>query len=163
MVSPVDLFWIKIALAAAVLTVGLFGALLPWALGARGASERTLALGDTFAGGVLGGAGLIHLLSGGLDEFQATLPAVAYALALLVAGVGFLLILLLEGVIVLGHPEAEAHAGHGRASARHEIGWPPRAEARRTLYPLILLVVPSVHSIILSGWRWEPRARLPTP
>ncbi len=62
-------------------------------------------MSDTFAAGVLGGAGLIHLLGGGIDEFQAALPDLTY----LLAGVGFLLILLIEGVIVLASPNPDGH------------------------------------------------------
>ena len=69
-----DLLWLKIAFAAAVAAVGLFGTLLPWIFGGRGTSERVLALSDTFAGGVLGGAGIIHLLSGGLAQIPGLLP-----------------------------------------------------------------------------------------
>lgn len=148
--SSVELFWIKVAFAAVVAVVGLSGTLLPWVLGGRGASERGLALSDTFAGGVLGGAGIIHLLGGGIDRFHAALPSVAYPLALLLAGVGFLLILLIEGVIVPGH------AGHdtsppqpASAAVQHEIDWHPGGSGSAA-YPAILLVVLSVHSVILG-------------
>lgn len=98
--SSGDLFWIKVVFAGAVAAVGLSGTFLPWILGRRGSSERVLALSDTFAAGVLGGAGIIHLLSAGIDGFHAALPTLAYPLALLLAGGGFLFILLIEGVIV---------------------------------------------------------------
>lgn len=143
-----SLFWVKVVFALAVLGAGFAGALLPWALGGRGANERALAIGDTFAGGVLGGAGLVHLLADGAARFHATLPDVGYPLAFLLAGAGFMVILLIEGVIVAGHPEA-GH-GHGHSASQHEIGWPPRSETHRAIYPVILLIVLSVHSIILG-------------
>ncbi|HZD79546.1 MAG TPA: ZIP family metal transporter [Actinomycetota bacterium] len=151
--STSALFGIKTALALAVLAIGLFGALLPWALGARGLSDRPLALGDTFAGGVLGGAGLVHLLSDGIDRFRAALPAVGYPLALLLAGAGFLMILLIEGVVVAGREEVHVPGvpADRAAGARHEVGWlPGTGEEHRPTHPLVLLIVLSAHSVILG-------------
>lgn len=148
--SSVDLFWIKVVFAVAVTVVGLAGTVLPWILGGRGASERVLALSDTFAGGVLGGAGLIHLLSGGIDAFRTALPSLAYPLALLLAGFGFLLILLIEGVIVAGHPGHEESAPQSASAAiQHEMDWHPGGLGSAA-YPVILLTVLSVHSVILG-------------
>ncbi len=148
--SSGDLFWIKVAFAVAVALVGLSGTFLPWILGKRGSSELVLALSDTFAAGVLGGAGIIHLLSAGIDKFHAALPSLAYPFALLLAGVGFLLILLIEGVIVPGHPGHDASPPHlGPAAVQHEMDWHPEG-SRSVLYPAILLVVLSVHSVILG-------------
>jgi zinc transporter 1/2/3 len=145
-----DLLWLKIVFAAAVAAVGLFGTLLPWIFGGRGTSERVLALSDTFAGGVLGGAGIIHLLSGGLAQFHTALPNLGYPLALLLAGIGFLLILLIEGVIVAGHPGHDAPPPQpASAAVRHEVDW-HQGDAGPVTYPVILLVVLSVHSVILG-------------
>jgi zinc transporter 1/2/3 len=149
-VSDGSLFWVKIGFALLVLAVGLVGASLPWLLGRRTSSDRTLALGDTFAGGVLGGAGLIHLLDDGMTGFRSALPQVDYPLALLLAGGGFLLILLLEGVVVgggHGHADVPAHAH--TAATQHEIAWADGA-ARPVPYPVVLLMVLSVHSVILG-------------
>lgn len=145
-----EIYWIKLAFAAAVALVGLAGALLPWIIGGRRANARILALSDTFAGGVLGGAGLIHLLGGGIAEFQATLPGVGYPLALLLAGMGFMLILLIEGVIVPARPGiTETIRTQGSPAVQHETGW--NFEASRAVpYPVILLIVLSVHSVILG-------------
>jgi zinc transporter 1/2/3 len=149
-VSSGDLFWIKVVFAVVVAVVGLSGTFVPWMLGKRGASERLLALSDTFAAGVLGGAGLIHLLSDGIDKFHAALPDIAYPLALLLAGAGFLLILLIEGVVVPGHPGHDASPPPpGPAAVQHEMDWHP-AGSGPAIYPLILLVVLSVHSVILG-------------
>ena len=148
MVTVTALFWTKMAFAAAVLGVGLAGALLPWVLAARVAGERLLAVGDTFAAGVLCGAGLIHLLSGGIAGFHATFPGLSYPLALLLAGAGFFLILLIEGVVVAERsPTVEVHAGHDPGGARHEVG---RENAGAVRYAVILLIVLSVHSVILG-------------
>lgn len=145
-----DLFWVKVVFAAVVAVAGLSGSLLPWVLGGRGASERVLALSDTFAGGVLAGAGLIHLLGAGIGSFHAALPGLTYPLALLMAGVGFLLILLIEGVIVAGHPGHNAPATQPASAAiQHEMDWHPGGSGSVT-HPVILLVVLSLHSIILG-------------
>lgn len=145
-----ELFAFKIAIAVAVAIVGLAGTILPWFLDERKARDRILALSDTFAGGVLGGAGLIHLLGDGMAQFKATLPHVAYPLALLLTGAGFMLILLIEGVLV-GDPQGGAgySANAKSATARHEAAW-QQAESRAAYYPVILLIVLSVHSVILG-------------
>lgn len=153
--ATVDLFWVKVAFALGILAVGLAGALLPWGIGSKESAQRNLALSDTFAGGVLGGAGLIHLLSGGIDGFRTAVPGLAYPLALLLAGAGFLLILLIEGVIVPGHLETpEPDAAARPAAVQHETGWPLHPEPGRArghrAQAIVLLVVLSVHSVILG-------------
>lgn len=148
--SSTGLFLIKLVFAAGVAAVGLSGSLLPWIVGGRGTSDRVLALSDTFAGGVLGGAGLIHLLGSGADEFRIALPRVVYPLALLLAGTGFLLILLIEGVIVAGHRGHDLSPPQpASAAVEHEMDWHPGGSGSAA-YPVILLVVLSVHSVILG-------------
>lgn len=145
-----DLFVVKLGFAAAVAGVGLLGSFLPWVVGRRGSSPQVLALSDTFAGGVLGGAGLIHLLGSGISEFHVALPRLAYPLALLLAGAGFLLILLIEAVIVPGHPGHDAPPPEpASAAVEHEMDWHPGGTGS-SAYPVILLVVLSVHSVILG-------------
>ncbi|MDO8107849.1 ZIP family metal transporter [Isoptericola sp. b441] len=148
--SPDSLLAVKLGFAVVVAAVGLVGALLPWVLRRWSADDRTLALSDSFAGGVLGGAGMIHLLGAGIDTFHAALPGVTYPLALLVAGVGFLLILLIEAVVVPGHPGHDTAPGTGGpAGLQHEVDLhPPTAGSR--FGPVILLVVLSVHSVVLG-------------
>lgn len=145
-----EVFTLKIAIAVVVATVGLAGTLLPWFLNGRKARDRILALSDTFAGGVLGGAGLIHLLGDGMAQFRTTLPHVGYPLALLLAGAGFMLILLIEEVLV-GNNRGGRGIGSNKTTvtARHETAWEPADEDAR-YYPVILLIVLSVHSIILG-------------
>ncbi len=99
---------------------------------------------------MLGGAGLIHLLSAGVDKFHAALPDLAYPFALLLAGAGFLFILLIEGVIVPGHPGHDASPLQpGPSAVQHEMDWHPGG-SRSAVYPAILLIVLSVHSVILG-------------
>jgi zinc transporter 1/2/3 len=142
---------LKTVLALAVLATGVLGAILPWALRSRTPGERVLARGDTFAGGVLGGAGLLHLLGDGIDGLHAFAPRQHYPLALLLAGIGFLLILLIEGVIVgersLAH---ESHAPHRHPAASHELGSGTRPIAAGRAQAYVLLLVLSVHSIIVG-------------
>ncbi|MHB1011191.1 MAG: hypothetical protein ACYC1E_18650 [Propionibacteriaceae bacterium] len=40
-------------------------------------ARNLLALSDAFAVGVLGGEGIIHLLSSGIDKFHTALPSLA--------------------------------------------------------------------------------------
>jgi solute carrier family 39 (zinc transporter), member 1/2/3 len=109
-----------------------------------------LGLSNTFAAGVLGGAGVIHLLGAGIGAFHAALPAFAYPLALLLAGAGFLFILLIEDVIVPGHPGHDDLPHHENSAAvQHEMDWHPGGQGS-PIYPMILLIVLSIHSVILG-------------
>jgi len=128
--------------------IGVLGTLLPWILRGRGTSERLLALTDTFAGGVLGGAGLIHLLSGGITNFHTAFPDAGYPLALLLAGVGFLLILLIETMAMTRGHSHHAPAGARPPALQHETGFHP--DMPTTGHPVILLIVLSIHSVILG-------------
>jgi len=128
-----NLVELKALFSGLVFIIGGVGTLLPWAL-ARGArAERFMAWGNAFAGGVLGGAGLIHLLSSGVHDFRALAPGLNYPFAFVLAGAGFLLILLTEAVIV----------------ADHETG--PKARSFKP-HPVIyaLLLVLSIHSLIVG-------------
>lgn len=146
-----SLLFIKTGVALLVFAIGLLGASLPWILRARVPSERYLAWGDTFAGGVLGGAGLLHLLAGGIAEFRALSPGVGYPFPLFLAGAGFLLILLIEGVIVGEQAVTHAeHVPHRHPAASHELGAGSRPVDRRAPYAQILLLVLSIHSIIVG-------------
>ncbi|MCV2393885.1 ZIP family metal transporter [Actinotalea sp. M2MS4P-6] len=146
--SSGDLVLVKLAFAVLVAAVGLVGTWVPWLLGRRAADDRVLALSDTFAAGVLGGAGLIHLLGSANDLFRTVLPDVSYPIALVLAGAGFLLILLIEAVVVPAHPGHDAvPAVAGSAGLQHELDWHPEGPRSRAL---VLLVVLSLHSVILG-------------
>lgn len=71
--SSLSLFELKTIFSGLVFISGGVGVLLPWVLGRRAAAARFMAWGNAFAGGVLGGAGLVHLLSGGAGECRAIL------------------------------------------------------------------------------------------
>jgi len=147
--SVQGLFWLKVVFAVVVAATGIVGALVPWSLRGRGSSDRTLGLTHTFAGGVLGGAGLIHLMSGGIENFRSAFPNLVYPFALLLAGVGFLIILLIESVVMVrGHGHHGPHTPADIPALQHETGWHP--DMPTTQHPVILLVVLSVHSVILG-------------
>lgn len=135
---------IKTLLAAVIFCAGVIGATLPWLLRAKFPSERVMARADTFAGGVLGGAGLIHLLGGGVEGFREYAAQVHYPLALLLAGVGFLFVLLIENVFFAGPRDAD----DDHLNLCHELDNTPRRLRQRGGYAYILLLVLSVHSII---------------
>jgi zinc transporter 1/2/3 len=140
---------LKLVFSAAVFSMGAIGALFPWGLKHGTSSDRFMVWGDTFAGGVLLGAGLIHLLSGGAAGFREFSPGLGYPVAFSLAGAGFLLILLIEAVLVANPDPDESPLHCGSRGASHEIG--PHAHAvERHPYAFILLLVLSVHSIILG-------------
>ena len=106
--------------AALVALIGGVGVMAPW-LAARGGRERAIAYGNSFAGGVLLAAGLIHLLPDANDGFKSAYPSVDYPAAFAVATLAFILVLGLERVVPRamsaglgeGDPEAEALVGSG--------------------------------------------------
>jgi zinc transporter 1/2/3 len=140
---------LKVIFAVAVFITGIFGVLFPWALRSGRIGDRFMIWGDTFAGGVLGGTGLVHLLSNGVDKFQELAPGLVYPFAFVLAGAGFLLILLIEAVIVADPDPAQSPLHCGARGASHEIGAGTKT-ARWHPESLILLLVLSVHSIILG-------------
>jgi len=148
--TPDILLWAKLALAVVVGVVGIAGTAVPWLLGRRTAGDRGLAIADTFAAGVLGGAGLIHLLGSGQQMFSTALPEVGFPIALVLAGAGFMLILFIEAVLVPGHPgHHDSPATSGPATLQHEAHGHAQG-AGSVVYPIVLLVVLSVHSILLG-------------
>ena len=126
--------------AALVALIGGVGVMAPW-LAARGGRERAIAYGNSFAGGVLLAAGLIHLLPDANDGFKSAYPSVDYPAAFAVATLAFILVLGLERVVPRamsaglgeGDPEAEALVGSG---------------AKGGFAPYLLLMTLSIHSLI---------------
>jgi len=141
---------LKTIFSGLVFISGGVGVLLPWALGRRASAARFMGWGNAFAGGVLGGAGLVHLLSGGADEFRALAPGLNYPLAFVLAGAGFLLILLVEAVIVPGDPNPRVSVLHlASGSSGHERG-PQTLTVKSHPVIYVLLLVLSIHSLIVG-------------
>ena len=103
-----------------------------FALRARdGAGQEALfSLGAAFAAASFLGAGLIHMLPDSLDVFGVLYPSMEYPLAFLLTALGFVAILFLERVL------GTHAASFGGASDRG------------ALYPYLLAVVLSAHSIL---------------
>lgn len=96
------MFDYKMAAMAVVAATGLVGGLLPVRLHRLTAGDRWLSWGNAFSGGVFLGAGLMHLLPDSRDTFRAAGITDDFPLGFMLAGVGFLGILILEKVALKG-------------------------------------------------------------
>lgn len=121
-----DPFVTKLLMAAVLFIFGFAGGTIPRMLATSKRGETLLTLGGGFAGGVFLGAGTIHLLGDSHEFFAQATGGAEYPYFLLVGGVGFLLILFLEKVLV-SREETEAASGS---------------------HPFVLLIVLSLHSFI---------------
>ena len=121
---------LKIVAAVAILVVGVVGGAIPLLAAHHHASRRFFSLGNALAGGIFLGAGFIHLLP---DAGEALEGVAAYPLAPLLAAVGVVVLLLIDRVLF-----ETTHAG----GAAQGGGTP------QPIYPVVLLVVLSIHSII---------------
>jgi solute carrier family 39 (zinc transporter), member 1/2/3 len=119
----------KVGPSLLIFTSGLIGGFLPLRFDESERSSRLLAVGNGFAGGIFLGAGLLHMLGDAQRNFSTFV--VDYPVAMLIAGGGFLGVLFLEMVALRG---------------REDVGAMPGAE--RSVYPFLLIVVLSVHSLI---------------
>ena len=137
--EPTSLLMI-ILWAVVIAIVGCAGVFAPW-LAARGGSGRAIAYGNSFAGGVLLAAGLIHLLADANDGFASAYPKLDYPAAFAVATLTFLLVLGIERVVPraleTGHvsddPESAALMGASKGGG---------------IAPYLLLLTLSIHSLI---------------
>ena len=125
-----SLLEIKFAAALAILAVGIVGGIIPLLAARHDASHRFLSLGNALAGGIFLGAGFIHLLP---EATEALEGVVDYPLAPLLAAVGVVVLLLIDRVLF---------------ESGHSVGSDKDAGAHQPIYPLVLLVVLSIHSII---------------
>lgn len=120
---------IKFIAAASILAVALIGGAIPMAAARYQGSQRFFSLGNAFAGGLFLGVGFIHLLPEGIEQLA---NVVEYPLAPLLAASGFGTLLLIDRIIFDGrHIHSDSDAVQGRS-----------------IYPLVLLLLLSVHSII---------------
>ena len=122
----------KIIAFFTIFLVGLLGgALSKWLSGSR-KSNLLFSFGNAFAGGIFLGAGLIHMLPDAQEGFK-NLTGSDYPWYAIVCCAGFLLILFLEKVLIQhDHPSEDASALTGKL----------------ILYPYILMIVLSIHSVI---------------
>ena len=125
-----SLLAVKIVAALAILAVGILGGIIPRLAARRQKSRRFLSLGNALAGGIFLGAGFIHLLP---EAAEALEEVVDYPLAALLAALGVGILLLIDRVVF--------------ESIRAAGGAQPEA-TRQPIYPVVLLVVLSIHSII---------------
>ena len=121
---------IKLVAALAILAVGIVGGMIPLLAARHDTSRRFLSLGNALAGGIFLGAGFIHLLP---EAGEALEGVVDYPLAPLLAAVGVVALLLIDRVLF---------------ESSHARGTDENAESRQPIYPLVLLVVLSIHSVI---------------
>jgi len=125
-----SLFELKVVAALAILAVGVVGGVIPLLAARHDTSRRFLSLGNALAGGIFLGAGFIHLLP---EAGEALEGVVDYPLAPLLAAVGVVALLLIDRVLF--------ETSHGVESGED-------GDARQPIYPLVLLVVLSIHSVI---------------
>lgn len=127
-----DLFAFKLLAAFTLIAVGVGCGLLPYRISISSNGQKWLIYGNALAGGIFLGAGLLHLLPDG-DELLTSLGGLpAYPLVFLLAGIGFLLVLLLEQVMAQGQEEEDLISSQESS-------------------PIILFVILSVHSFIAGA------------
>lgn len=120
---------LKYLAAVLVFLAGVAGTLVARRILDRQSGSLATRLANAFAGGVFLGAGLIHMLPDASGKFAALLGgADTYPHAALIAGVGFLLMLLLDKVL-----------------AQRPAGTPTD-----TVYPYVLALILSAHSVIVG-------------
>jgi len=122
-----SLLTIKIIAALSILAIGIAGGIIPLLAARHHGSRRFLSLGNSLAGGIFLGAGFIHLLPEAGEAFEGTFD---YPVAPLLAAVGV-------GLLLIDRVLFEGYARPGQVK-----------KTRQPLYPLVLLIVLSIHSVI---------------
>ncbi len=125
-----SLFAIKVVAALAILVMGIVGGIIPLLVARHDTSRRFMSMGNALAGGIFLGAGFIHLLP---EAGEALEELIDYPLAPLLVAVGVLVLLLIDRVLL----ETNRTLDPGQGEKTHQ-----------PIYPLILFVVLSIHSII---------------
>ena len=123
-----DLIGVKLLAAVVLIAIGVGFGLLPYRISVSADGQRWLRYGNGFAGGVFIGAGLLHLLPDSVEVFSTFSGLPDYPIAFLVAGLGFLLIMFLEQVLLRGRDE--------------------QGELGGDTFPIVLFLVLSIHSFI---------------
>lgn len=118
----------KIISILLIIIAGVVGGLIPTRKAFAQQGSNKLILGNAFAGGVFLGAGFLHMLPDGIDNFTAMNTGIDYPLALLVAALGFMLILFIDKFF----SEDKAQ----------------KALADSNRFPAVLFTILALHSII---------------
>lgn len=126
--------------AIAIAVVGGLGVVAPWLLPSR-EDSRLVAFGNSFAGGVLLAAGLVHLLGDAAAGFASAYPDLDYPAAYAIATAAFLAVLGLERVV----PTA---IESGRGGEDPESAAMISAGDGGGFAPYLLLLTLSIHSLI---------------
>lgn len=127
-----DMAWFRVLAILAIIFAGLFGGLIPSRIGVSDRSLRFLGLGNALSAGIFLGAGLLHMLADALENLKAFSENLDYPYAILICGCGFLFVLLLDKVLLREEDVVDASAG-------------------RPIYPFMLTLVLSIHSIIAGA------------
>lgn len=124
------LLMIKIFAALAILTVGIIGGSIPLLAARWSAGRRFFSLGNALAGGIFLGVGFTHLLP---EANEMLADVVDYPLAPLLAAAGMAILLWVDRVYF----ESVGPMLPGEIP-----------DARRPVYPVVLLAALSTHSVI---------------
>lgn len=123
----VEQILLKCVFVLVIFACGVAGGLAPLRIKGGAGAALNVARGNAFAGGVFLGAGLLHLLSDGIENFGLWRPAVDFPFPMLLAGAAVVFVLLTDQ---LGHHREDKHG-----------------QRRSTL----LLIVLSIHSVIAGA------------
>ena len=126
-----SLLAVKLVATVAILAVAIVGGAIPLLMTRHHASHRFFSLGNSFSGGIFLGAGFIHLLPEAAESLEGVIE---YPLAPLLAAVGVALLLLIDRVVFEAHVQEKTYK-----------------QKRQPIYPLVLLVVLSLHSAIAGA------------
>lgn len=123
-----DILTIKVIAAVVLVIVGIGSGLLPYWISVSERGAKLLEYGVGLAGGIFIGAGLLHLLPDGAELLGSTGVLFDYPTAFLLAGIGFLFVLLLAQVFLRGRDE-------------HDV-------VDQERFPVVLFLILSIHSFI---------------
>ena len=126
-----SMLWVKALAALALLVAALSGGWIAVKLCSSHRCTRILSLANALAGGFFLGAAILHLLPEAQESLAGFGGSFPWGMVFMLFG--FLLILLLERLIIHGHH-------HGIELATRDN--------KRPIYPYVLTIVISLHSII---------------